>query len=102
MEHLFELKSITTRRKSFLLAVVILMVLVTPALAQSGGPYALTWFTVDGGGGESVASPYTLNGTIGQPDPGAPRGGGYTLEGGFWGGKLYGRMSVYLPLILRY
>jgi len=53
--------------------------------AQSGGPYDLSWSTIDGGGGTSSGGPYTLSGTIGQPDAGGPMvGGSYSLVGGFW------------------
>lgn len=57
------------------------------AVAQSGGPYDLSWSTIDGGGGTSTGGPYSLSGTIGQPDAGGPMTGGtYSLIGGFWGG----------------
>ena len=40
-------------------------------LAQTGGPYDLTWSTADGGGYTfSSGGNYTLGGTIGQPDAG--------------------------------
>jgi hypothetical protein len=84
-----------------IVAALVLVISATTALAQSGGGYDLTWFTVDGGGGASAAGSYVLNGTLGQPDVGAPSGGSYTLEGGYWGGQLYTGMRVYLPLILR-
>lgn len=54
--------------------------------AQSGGGYELRWFTIDAGGGTSTGGPYSLSGTIGQPDAGAlMTGGTYSLVGGFWG-----------------
>jgi len=56
------------------------------ARAQSGGPYDLTWSTVDGGGGASACGVYALAGTAGQPDAGVLAGGVYTLQGGFWSG----------------
>jgi len=38
-----------------------------------------------GGGGTSAGGFYTLNGTVGQHDAGAPMfGGAYALTGGFW------------------
>jgi hypothetical protein len=46
--------------------------------------YAIDWFTMDGGGGQSSGGVYTLNGTIGQPDAATSSSGSYTLEGGFW------------------
>jgi len=40
------------------------------AVAQSGGPFDLTWHTVDGGAGTfSTSGGYSLGGTIGQPTP---------------------------------
>ena len=57
------------------------------ALAQTGGPYDLTWSTIDGGGAMfSTSGCYSVGGTIGQPDPGQLSGGSYTLAGGFWPG----------------
>jgi len=52
---------------------------------QASAQYALTWWTVDGGGGTSTGGVYTVTGTIGQPDAGPPaQGGGYSVVGGFW------------------
>jgi hypothetical protein len=71
--------------------------------AQTGGPYDLSWSTVDGGGHTfSTGGDYSLGGTIGQPDPGLLTGGDYTLGGGFWGGGAQ-RVSqnIYLPLVLK-
>jgi hypothetical protein len=48
--------------------------------------YSIDWYTIDGGGGTSSSGPYTLSGTIGQPDAGWMRGGDYELLGGFWPG----------------
>jgi|GEM_PF-725897 len=48
-------------------------------------PYAIDWHTTDGGGGTSTGDGYSLRGTIGQPDAGAPMtGGDFSLTGGFW------------------
>ncbi len=57
--------------------------LVSHTLAQSGGPYELSWSTIDGGGGRSSGGQYTLLGTIGQPDAAYSAGGDYELLGGF-------------------
>ena len=44
-------------------------------------------FTIDGGGGTSTNTTYTLSGTIGQPDAGSVMSGGaYAVQGGFWAG----------------
>ena len=51
------------------------------ASAQS---YDINWFTIDGGGGESIAGIYALQGTIGQPGVETMSGGTFSLQGGFW------------------
>jgi len=85
----------------FTLLVVLLSLLASVALAQTGGGYDLTWSTVDGGGYTwSEGGGYALGGTVGQPDAGVLSGGGYTLAGGFWAGGA-ARYGVYLPLVLR-
>jgi hypothetical protein len=43
-------------------------------------------FESHGGGGTSGGGPYTLVGTIGQPDAAYSAGGQYELLGGFWPG----------------
>ncbi len=62
------------------------LVVVSSALAQSGGDYELSWTTIDGGGGMSRGGAYSLTGTIGQPDAAWSSGGDYELLGGFWTG----------------
>jgi len=52
--------------------------------ATASGGFALTWFTVDGGGGTSSGGDFVLRGTIGQPDAGNLSGGDFTLRGGYW------------------
>jgi len=47
--------------------------------------YSIDWFKVAGGGGTSTGGVYSVSGTIGQHDAGAPlTGGNYSLSGGFW------------------
>ncbi len=79
---------------------------VLQVLAQSGGPFDLTWSTVDGGGATfSTAGSFSLGGTIGQPDAGGMAGGDYTLAGGFWGGRGHELVEqgqlIFMPLIFR-
>jgi hypothetical protein len=78
--------------------------LTSSALAQSGGPYDLSWNTVDGGGvSYSFGGSYVLGGTIGQPDAGTLNGGSYTLMGGFWHSApaMPQPTRLYLPLVMR-
>ena len=63
--------------------ILMLMALATPIVSAQ---YELSWYTIDGGGGRSIGGPYTLTGTIGQPDAAAVSGGDYELLGGFWPG----------------
>lgn len=91
------------RRIHLLVAVILLLMTITGGvvLAQSGNGYGLTWWTVDGGGGEVEGGAYTLAFTTGQPEVGkALIGGGYTLTGGFWPSATV-LHSVYLPLVGR-
>ncbi len=74
----------TRKMKWFLLCVI--FVWLMPVLAQSGGPYVLTWSTIDGGGGQSSGGLYVLTGTIGQPDAAYSADGDYEILGGFWSG----------------
>jgi len=64
-----------------LLAISGLSALATLAHAQ---PYSIDWYTIDGGGGTSSSSTYTISGTIGQHDAGLLIGPTYTVQGGFW------------------
>jgi hypothetical protein len=64
------------------LLLCLLFFIVTTAF----GDYELSWYTIDGGGGRSIGGPYTLTGTIGQPDAAYSKGGNYELLGGFWPG----------------
>ena len=61
-----------------------LSALLLASACTGSAQYAIDWFTIDGGGGQSSGGAYTLNGTIGQPDAGRSSGGSYTLHGGFW------------------
>jgi hypothetical protein len=51
-------------------------------------PFAIDWFTIDGGAGASSGGAFTLSGTIGQPDAGSSTGGDFSLLGGFWAGAI--------------
>lgn len=59
--------------------------------AQSGGPYDLTWSTIDGGGATfSIGGTYIVGGTVGQPAASGLSGAPYVLSGGFWAGLVTG------------
>jgi hypothetical protein len=65
-------------------AIVLAVLLVPVAWAQSGGSFEMRRSTIDGGGGRSSGAAFELTGTIGQPDAGFASGGGFELRGGFW------------------
>ena len=90
------------KRLALFSPIVLAVLIVSIAVAQSGGGYDLTWSTLDGGGGSSSGGGYTLDGTLGQPDAGTLSGGGYTLGGGFWTSPAASpQFEVYLPVVLR-
>ena len=79
----------------FLLAVLLGGAFPAPLRAQS---FAINWHTIDGGGGASSGGPFSLRGTIGQPDAGSPMtGGGFALSGGFW--SLFAVQTPGAPLL---
>jgi hypothetical protein len=92
--------TLSLKSAAVLAATALLLVFATAAALD--GPEA-DWFTVDGGGGATVAAgDLSLTGTIGQPDAGLLTGGDYSLGGGFWGGGgLAVEYYIYLPLVLR-
>ena len=62
--------------------------IVLLAAGQALGQFEINWHTVEGGGVmNSIGGPFSLSGTIGQPDAQAPPvmvGGTFELTGGFW------------------
>ncbi|MES2705574.1 MAG: hypothetical protein V4726_03125 [Verrucomicrobiota bacterium] len=56
------------------------------AQVQTGGPWKLSAFTIDSGGGKSSAGAWTITGTLGQPDasPITATAGAFVVQGGFW------------------
>jgi hypothetical protein len=92
------------RRLALFLVLACLLALSGTALGQSGGPYDLSWNTVDGGGVTySFGGSYILGGTIGQADAGTLSGGSYTLLGGFWhtAPAMPEPRRMHLPLVMR-
>jgi hypothetical protein len=67
---------------SLAVACCLLFLLTVHAHAQN---YSIKWFTIDGGGGGvSTGGPFSVTGTIGQPNAGKMSGGNFSVEGGFW------------------
>jgi len=66
-------------------SVLLLAGLLATAAISHAQPFAISWYTIDGGGGSSAGGTFSVTGTIGQPDAGHMAGGNYTIDGGFWG-----------------
>jgi hypothetical protein len=67
------------------ICIIVLVVVVHIAwCATSYAQFSINWASIDGGAGESGGGPFSLSGTIGQPDAGVMGGSGYTVIGGFW------------------
>ena len=93
------------RLPAVILIVMVLLIVVSLVLAQSG-ELRLPWQRVAGGGGTAGdGERFTLSGTIGQTEAGTMSdGGALTLSGGYWGGADAGPLTenfVYLPLVIR-
>lgn len=71
------------RDRKVLFNVLVLVFVAATVFGQSGGPYELSWSTIDGGGGRSTGGGYELFGTIGQPDADWTEGDSYEVLGGF-------------------
>ena len=95
------------KRKSLVILCVCIItgLLATAASAGALNGYSLAWWTVDGGGGStSAGASYSLDGTIGQPDPGVSSGGAFSLTGGLWNAHQAGNngpLQFFLPIFTR-
>ncbi|HNO77964.1 MAG TPA: hypothetical protein PKN33_07870 [Phycisphaerae bacterium] len=68
--------------------VMVMLTTLSMVTAAPAADFEMTWHTIDGGGGTSVAGPFTLQGTVGQPDAGVVANGAFELRGGFWSSAL--------------
>jgi hypothetical protein len=83
-----------------------LLICTSTAYAQS--ETTMSHVTIDGGGGTSTDSRFSLSGTIGQGDAGEMQGGDFTIIGGFWGplelettGEQPDKFSMLMPFLMR-
>src|SRR5262245_20031502 len=76
------------RSRFSVLVIISSLMLISTALSQTGARYAITKWTVDGGGGSSANGNLVVNGSIGQPDASSTYQTDaqqrYRLTGGFW------------------
>lgn len=62
------------------MALSVILMIASPAMT---GGLDLSWYSIDGGGGDSASGTITLTGSIGQPDAGIMTGASLELRGGF-------------------
>ena len=94
---------------TLLLFMVLCLITASVILAAPDSPaggLSISWWTVDGGGGTSKGGQFALSGTAGQPDAAAMSGGPYTLNSGFWNGRVNGvsgglGTNLYVPFVGR-
>lgn len=76
----------TTRNKNTITAWIVLLLLAASVSAQSGGDFTITQSVIAGGGGQqSTAGTFSLDGTVGQAVAGnASTGSPFAVTAGFW------------------
>lgn len=83
----------------FVLSCLCLFASVMGLLAQTGGTYDLSHNVIAGGGGRSVSSQFTAEGSAGQNVAGTLSGGGrFKLRGGFWAAEQLAPTAAYVSV----
>ena len=78
----------TAPLKAFVVAQPVQAVMAAPGGGNTDlPPFAITWDTIDGGGGPVSNGSLVLNGTCGQPEPALMAGGSFAMTGGYWFGQ---------------
>ena len=85
-----------------LLIAFLLLAFQAAHAAASAPTYTLDWWTVDSGGGGSQGGSYSLNGTVGQAEPGVLYAGNYSLAGGFWVRLQAALEKLFLPIVMKH
>ncbi|MGB3717234.1 MAG: hypothetical protein WA996_22660 [Candidatus Promineifilaceae bacterium] len=90
------------KRISALFVMILFGLLLASVVLAVAGELSLSWWSVDGGGGQSIGGEYAVQGAIGQPEAGTVVGDDYLLTGGFWAGPSatgFPDWSYYIPLV---
>jgi len=82
------------------IALIVTLLVVSVALAQSAGGYEIAWWAFESGKSSS-GNGYTLQGVIGQPEAGTASGGEYSLMDGFLSRFSIFDFRIFIPLITR-
>lgn len=85
------------KRAALFIPMILALLIVSIAAAQTGAGYDVSWQTIDGGGGAAAGGGYRVEHTLGQADAGTQSSGGYTLNGGFWSGVNSGSAPTPMP-----
>ncbi len=78
---------------------LVALLLVNIAGAQSSPAYSLSWYVLAGGGGRAASTHYAMNGTVGQAAVGLSDDTQYGISSGYW--QNWPDYVVFLPLILK-
>lgn len=81
----------TGSRIAAIILSAVLIAVTAAGYSQSGGDFAITKSTIDGGGGESSGGDLSLTGTIGQHDASLQpsTGNDLAVAGGFWATAIF-------------
>lgn len=86
---------------------LLLLLVPTAVMSQSGGAYRLSSYTIASGGGSATGGLLSLLASAGQPVAGQAAAGAYTLTAGFWDPHAAGPVGIDdiagapLPLAIR-
>ncbi len=82
-----------------IIGVLVALLIVNIAGAQSSANYSLSWYVLAGGGGRTASTHYAMNGTVGQSAVGLSDDTQYGTASGYW--QKWPDYAVFLPLILK-
>ena len=78
---------------------LVALLLVSIASAQSSTNYSLSWYALAGGGGRAASTNYAMDGTVGQAAVGLSSSTSYRMLSGYW--QNWPDYRIFLPLILK-
>jgi len=78
---------------------LVALLLVSVASAQSSTRYSLAWYALAGGGGRVASASYAMNSTVGQAAVGLSGSASYRVLSGYW--QNWPDYHIFLPLILK-
>jgi len=79
--------------------VLVVLLVVSIASAQSSPSYSLAWYALAGGGGRVASASYAMHSTVGQAVVGLSGSTSYRVLSGYW--QNWPDYRIFLPLILR-